>query len=545
MAVEVAVSAVSALTARAVVIAGPALAVRADLSRAGPDVRSVITFGPDVVDITHPSQCYECYLLAALSMASDPADWLAVNGPPSWFDQDQVPVGTSRGTADRSFIRLTATGARTHRLPAGDGCQRHELASGHQDSGLLDSACGPVGRPVVTTTAEGLWLVSAVAANRMLISPRPDLLHAGAIGHDLATTAATAVGEAVERYAMCYPVTRELIVNRARAGDGTVRPEWLIAPAGGRKAGPACSDPELWTWARNPRSGEQVAVPAALVHPRPGTATVELTTSGVAAAITAPGADPPTDHVSRMRRAADAALLELVERDAVMCWWLRRSPACRLPVSMLGPDDRALVARLGLLGWQAFLLAVPAVVNLPVAVAVLRAQDPRLYPHVAVGAACRRTWEQAAAKALQEACQVRHTASGNPGTPSGGVCRTSWDHMALAANAPIESLDWALDGAGSLPATPSPGPSDIWRAIGEATGWDPLVVDLTTSALASAGAAVARVLAFGLQPYYADETSRLLCPARLGAPTAGESESDGEASPQWLASLNPLPHPLA
>ncbi|MBB4913646.1 YcaO-like family protein [Streptosporangium saharense] len=334
-----------------------------------------------------------------------------------------------------------------------------------------------------------------------------------------------AIGEAAERY--CGNHVPEDLPRAAYRdlGDSAVDPRTFALysksqyDAHGFPFTPMTADLEIaWTSAVDLEDGRDVLVPASLAYVNyfRGSHRDEPPTNYPLLAGTA-AADSP-------ERAREAALREVLERDAVTLWWQSGAPASPLPVPGEGPLADALheAAEAGL---TVSLLRVPSAFDAMVAAVFV--EDTRRHV-VGFGSACRTTAEEAASKAFTEAIGTYQTGldlldeeSGFwRGVRSGTVerrpylpyradrayldgLRPGWrDLNDVRVNVQVyldeRMQDAALDRL-RVPVGP-PLPAETvgpWRSLA-GRGLRPYAVDLTTRDVRAAGLSVARVMVPGL-----------------------------------------------
>jgi ribosomal protein S12 methylthiotransferase accessory factor len=274
------------------------------------------------------------------------------------------------------------------------------------ESQLVDKYVGPILKVVVTPRSEGdpsaLTGFSAVVGNvGKLLRWRPEVAGGGVDFHS-ARARQAAVGEAVERYSgNCPPLDR--IVRHSEAGlvAGSIEHvglerfrSWFAPQFLERLPGYSRNDVIDWLPAYESTARREVMVPAevaVLNYPkflgRPNL--LPVTVAGIAAG-------------SARHSPVVAGLLELVERDATMCWWvggLAGSLLVDLPPALhavLAPT-RAAVEQ-----WHLVLRsAVPGVVTI---CTVLLDTEANI---LTVGFACRSDPEHALLKSAAEAWQLR------------------------------------------------------------------------------------------------------------------------------------------
>jgi ribosomal protein S12 methylthiotransferase accessory factor len=220
---------------------------------------------------------------------------------------------------------------------------------------------------------------------------------AGAAGADRAAARTAALGEAVERYSACHvPATRIRRMNRIVAQQldiPAVPPDWC-----GQAAEPADDATPLdWVLGRQLQPNG-TSSPAWLPAHR-----VYLNGVDCDAGVGTATSNGLACHVEPWR-ALGTALLEVIERDAVMVSWHTRTPGRRIEVEQRwqpggGPElrfDRAVEC------YALYLLDSP--VDVPVVLAVARGAVGQ--PAVAVGAAAALDPGTAARKALVECTQT-------------------------------------------------------------------------------------------------------------------------------------------
>lgn len=267
-------------------------------------------------------------------------------------------------------------------------------------SALVDARLGPVtavGRhPVLPGMPRG-WTgwEAAVGRTREFGAWTADPSGCGASLGDDRRARGAALGEAVERYCGNVPPRGGALVPYAALGCDALDPHELALFSAAQHAQPGFPFvpftrdlPVRWVAGTDLALGTPVLVPTCLSHldcradDDPPVAPV-----GYAGIATAPTRE----------RAEQAALEELLERDATTLWWASGAP-CR---ELVGPAGDRLRARLAdQEGRRVRFLLVPSAFGVPV-VGVL-VEDHRRGV-VAFGSACRTSVVAAAEKALVEA----------------------------------------------------------------------------------------------------------------------------------------------
>lgn len=152
-------------------------------------------------------------------------------------------------------------------------------------------------------------------------------------------------------------------------------------------------EPYDWTTVRD-YHGRKLFVPACFCSYRylfsdytDGRSLFWANTSGVAA------------HLS-FDKAALAAVRELIERDAIMLWWLNRVPPPRLSPDVLDTRHRQLMTRIESCGYEAALLELTLDL-LPVFLCVARKREAS-WPNFLCSAACHENTDVAIGKAMEQ-----------------------------------------------------------------------------------------------------------------------------------------------
>jgi bacteriocin biosynthesis cyclodehydratase domain-containing protein len=369
----------------------------------------------------------------------------------------------------------------------------------------------------------------AVALGQVPVQPhpglrRPDVQATLGIADTAAGARAIAVFEALERYC-CVPRGRTFEYASAdELGDRCLDPGRLVLHTpeqyGRRGFRYRPFDPaerRYWTWADSAARGRQIAVPADLVFYR--------------LRRLAPPASPPVRPLAAnssngcaiRREAGEAALyalLEVLERDALLRAWYRQRPLVRLRVDGVASQ---LVAQLDEMGYDALLLdttsdelRIPAVW----AMAVRRSDDGA---KTLSGAGCHPDPEVAVTGALREILgrldlmdtaytMQRPRALRLLADPT--LVREVHDHALLyALPEAFHHLHVLLGGnasphglhehfrrrTGELPASGEPARSAVFSRV-LAAGADVLVADMTSPDVRELGCAVVRAFVPGTVP---------------------------------------------
>ncbi|WP_138004941.1 YcaO-like family protein [Halalkalirubrum salinum] len=331
-------------------------------------------------------------------------------------------------------------------------------------------------------------------------------------GTTLSAALTTGLGEAIERYCLCWPPARESLETASyddRLIDGNPI-EWryldvYTADQRGDTLAPlSVETPLLWTTGRNLLTGESVSVPAELVWMRVGSLETVPQHFPASSNGTAAGID--------LEDAIGRAIYECIERDAFMRMWCRQEPPTELSVPESGPIAEAL-ARVDRRTLSARVFAYDSPVDVPTVGATLTNDRDERPTFVTGGSAARRP-PAAIADALNEVAQ---------GWPYANYMATQHDLEALDAAAAVDNFDenvlyysqpehesavsFMFEGemasiADAFDIETAPDRSDlqfVLSALSEA-GCTPIAFDLTTRDAAAAGIAVARVVIPELVP---------------------------------------------
>lgn len=226
------------------------------------------------------------------------------------------------------------------------------------------------------------------------------------VGLTAEDAANAALGEALEDY--CFSIVPDDLPlstwrNLTRTGHSALHPEEYplfsarqYAQANFPYASFTEDTPLRWVQARSFPEGAEKFVPAGLVYGNYQPVAQELRICPTN--YTGTGCGPTAG------RALLAALCEVIERDAMMIWWLNQLP---FPKSTPRPDSwfkRILEERFEFSGLCLELWEITTDINIPCFFGLLT--DP--FHHIASGGfACRLSLEQAALKALYECLQNR------------------------------------------------------------------------------------------------------------------------------------------
>ena len=378
----------------------------------------------------------------------------------------------------------------------------------------------------------------------------------GSGAHPLPARArAAAIGEALERYSAVYVPRERIQLATARSlGDAAVRPFRfaLFHPAQHAERELPFTEftedtPTAFVEGASLHDGSPAYLPAELVYlGRPATASLPVafsTSNGLACAATF------TEAVLR-------ALLELVERDAVMLAW-----KCRLSLPLLDwTDDEDLQSYdrrfFGPTGVAFNVLDGSAFLDIPIAIAVVHGA-PGSGASLAIGAGASATVGEAWLAAVAEGFGVyrwvrQQTLLQQPGTPPPDPDRieTFEQHLLYYAQPEHAELAAFLDGSTerrptrSVPAlegaTPRSQIDAVLRRLAR-HGLSAYAVDVTSPDVRSLGLSVARVIVPELCALDVSHRARFLGGTRL---YTAAHEAGLVPAPLEPADLNHLPHPF-
>ena len=366
---------------------------------------------------------------------------------------------------------------------------------------------------------------------------------------------AAAIGEALERYSALYVPRERVRLTTARSlGEAAVRPSRfaLFHPTQHATGDlPFAEFTEHTTTAfvegMSLHDGASAYLPAELVYlGRPATATLPIaysTSNGLACAATF------TEAVLR-------ALLELVERDAVMLAW-----KCCLSLPQLDwtdDEDLELYDRrfFGRTGVPFGVVDGSAFLDIPIAVAVVHG-PPGSGAALTMGAGASATIGDAWLAAVSEAFGVyrwvrQQTLAQAPGTPPPEPDRIESfeEHLLYYAQPEHAELAAFLDGSTerrqtrSVPPLEGASPRSQLEAVLrrlERHQLSAYAVDVTSPDVRSLGLCVARVIVPELCPLDVSHQARFLGGTRL---YTAAHEAGLVPAPLDPADLNPLPHPF-
>jgi thiazole/oxazole-forming peptide maturase SagD family component len=345
---------------------------------------------------------------------------------------------------------------------------------------------------------------------------------------DAAQAQLIACAEGAERFAASEPRSAELVRAREKELPGAVAPSTLYA---GEVPAADTDEPRLWAPVAA-RDGARRWVPAeavclAVPDPAPSGAVLPWTSSGLAAG---------RDVADARRR----AFRELVERDAFMLTWLRRTSRERISARGVPAAATEMARVLRGHGWQTTWVNL-TLDTAPVILCCLTHDDEGL----TVGAACDHDPAAALRRATVEALvlALRFQVLEGP-RPEPCAVRSPRDHLLLhrdPSRHPDHGFLYASTDELELGDIPRPKSGDLEAQL-ETLGYAPLTADLSTARCAPY--AVVRALAPGLVPLTFGWGQEPLGLPRVHNGAQTELGHMADRPPHTTATIDRVPHPF-
>ncbi|WP_017608824.1 YcaO-like family protein [Nocardiopsis xinjiangensis] len=398
---------------------------------------------------------------------------------------------------------------------------------------------------------------SEAADSRMLLGTRCNKVNGGG-GSSLRDARLAAIGEAVERYSGAWvPFDRLEYGTWSELTDRGLdclppkqyKPfaDWQYEQTGASRVPFTESTWLPWVQSRRLADGALVWIPAQPVYLRADMMDVnpiaDATSNGLA-------------YSSTPDEALVGALLELVERDAVMITWYKQ-----LSMPLVDVDsDPALSAYMSKhvapTGLDVSLVDLSAFSGVSTVLAVVRNEFAGAVP-LGLGAAAASSPVTAATKAVAEAVSTRTWGvakrrageSVAPGSDYDETVQDFDDHIALHSNNALTGKTRFLDSSparsrtADMPILPSESPGELRDALISSLhedGVDLYAVDLTSPDVREAGGHVVKVFSPQLQPLDAGYRRRCLGGERLHS----RPVELGLLEPGTEPFVNPTPHPF-
>ena len=419
-------------------------------------------------------------------------------------------------------------------------------------SPLVGIATGAVSTTYTTDESSLPNCACELASSRRTLGA-PTVVFGSGAHPDPRRARAAAIGEAVERYSGVFVPFERLRRTTARAlGDAAVHPSRfaLFHPSQfGIQRFPLVpfTDDTQTTFVEgiDLADGSATFLPAELVYlrrPEPRLAPIGYaTSSGLACG-------PSLDE------AILGALLEVVERDAVMLAW-----KCRLSLPLLDWSEDAALTELDRrffepTGVRFRVVDASCFLAVPTAISVLHGPEGA-GAALSVGAASAARVEEAWLKAIAESFGVyrwlrQQAVTGATAPTDPDAIESFDDHMLFYASEERAELAGFLDGSeerrqtsdvpGLAGSTPHAQIDEIMSRLAS-RGLSAYAVDVTSPDVRDLGLSVARVIAPELCALDVSHRARFLGGSRL---LTAAHEIGLVRSPLDVADLNPLPHPF-
>jgi len=434
---------------------------------------------------------------------------------------------------------------------------------------VIDPVCGIVRRVIPNWMEQGdprIYAFGAVSSQASPLTVPPQIVHAGGAGLSKDQAFAATIGEAVERYCAAYNDPDEIIfASYDELRDPAVPPSHFCLYSRKQYQSPGFPyhpfTPKTrlsWTWAFSLQQNRSILVPASLVHlplyledAQSETEIGPITSTGLACG--------PT-----LEEAILSAIAEVVERDALACFWMAMPEPKRTTVDPDSEIFEAFNKKFDLEGLQYYICDITSDLGVPTFLTILKGGSNQ-GAMINAGSAANLSPSRGCLKSLIEAAHgrpyVRFILQSQQNwrySSDFSTVNTFQDHAAFYTRAPqhISALDLITNAdpekrLSDLPTLSNGSPiADIckYRELLAHHGFDILVKDLTTPDIEEIGLKVVRVLIPGLQLLHGDHRYPFLGCPRLYQTRQQAPRRDGiYKTVQSLLSeedLNPFPHPL-
>jgi ribosomal protein S12 methylthiotransferase accessory factor len=426
---------------------------------------------------------------------------------------------------------------------------------------LLDPACGII-RSIIPNLAEQadplIYAFGAVACQANSPDTPPQINRAGGAALDRNRAIAATIGEAVERYCASYydPAAMVFASFKEVAGQAVHPSKFGLFSERQYKDRdfpfkPFTENSRIsWTWGYSLQNRRPVLVPACLTYlpfifegHRKETHIANTTSTGLACG-------------NSIEEAILSGIGEVVERDALCCFWMNRLPVPHVEIDEDCPIYDSFKEKLERPGLKYYVCDVTTDLGIPVFFTLLIGGS-NLGRMVNAGSQANPATYQAALKSLVEAAHgrpyVRYIMREQPNwkySPDFSTVRNFQDHAAFYTRAPQEfhALDFItrprpvkrLSEMKDLSTGSVLGDIEFYLSRLAEHDLDVIAVDLTTPDIEEVGFKVARVIVPGLQLLHGDRKMFLggprlySVPVKLGYAREPVREED----------LNLYPHPL-
>jgi ribosomal protein S12 methylthiotransferase accessory factor len=427
---------------------------------------------------------------------------------------------------------------------------------------LLDPSSGIIQSIIPNWLEQGdplIYAFGAVACQAGPLELEPQTNRAGGASISRDNALAATIGEAVERYSSAYYEPQELtFATYNEVAENAVHPSdfGLYSERQYQTPGfpfkPFTPDSLIsWTWGYSLQRKRPTLVPASLTYlpfranSKGKEVNIVMTTStGLACGNT-------------IEEAILSGVGEVVERDAITCFWMNRLALPHVEVDQDSAIYDLFKEKLDMPGLRYYLCEATTDVGIPVFF-TLMVGNSNFGQMINSGSQANPSTEQAALKSLVEAAHgrpyVRHIIQQlGEWKPSAdfSTVRSFQDHAAFYTRSPehFDALDFVtapratkrLSDIKNLSTGSVSKDIECYLSKLAAKGFDVIVVDLTPPDIEEVGFKVVRVIVPGLQLLHGDHQSPFLGCARLYNVPEALGYSD---RPRKEEEMNPYPHPL-
>lgn len=430
---------------------------------------------------------------------------------------------------------------------------------------LVDPACGIVRSIIPNLLEQGDPLIYAFGAIGNLTNvsdAESQTNNAGGAALDRDRAIAATIGEAIERYCASYCEPDKLVFAAYQdIAIDAVHPAKFALFSDRQYATPGFphkpfteTSPVSWTWGYSLQRKRPTLVPACLTYlpfryaaGSKETPICNSTSTGLACGNT-------------LEEAVLSAIGEVVERDALTCFWMNRLPLPHVEVDEASPIYDVYREKLALPGLRYWLLDATTDLGIPAFFTLLKGYSrtgSKTGMMVNVGSQANAATYQAALKSLVEAAHgrpyVRFILQKSPVweyAPDFSTVRSFQDHAAFYTRAPQhhDAFDFITESSASIRL------SDIKNmttgtVLGDIEFYldrlaqhdiDVIICDLTAPDIRQAGFHVVRAILPGLRLLHGDNTPFLGGERLYHVPKAMGYRD----RPSKEEELNPYPHPL-